>query len=226
MAPLQFPGLMQKSPHRQESGSPGTGSPNRGLNVRHFCVEWSQNGRQRLRCLAAESRRLGPRTGQSSGKPQGRASVLRGCPQCQTQEDPRSEIIALPPHLSGPLLGQCLPAGTDSYIRAGANAQRYAVPPLPPRTPGGKKLCGSAGASACHYDSGHAAGDVREARSYWFHWAESIGGSAIYNGACFWSRPGGRYAARIPSSAGFRRYNLMAGRRHSRKYSNVNGLRF
>ena len=88
------------------------------------------------------------------------------------------------------------------------------------------RLCGSAGASACHYDSGHAAGDVREARSYWFHWAESIGGSAIYNGACFWSRPGGRYAARIPSSAGFRRYNLMAGRRHSRKYSNVNGLRF
>ena len=130
---------MQKSPHRQEFGSPGTGSPNRGLNVRHFCVEWSQNGRQRLRCLAAESRRLGPRTGQSSGKPQGRASVLRGCPQCQTQEDPRSEIIALPPHLSGPLLGQCLPAGTDSYIRAGANAHRYAVPPLSPRPPGGKQ---------------------------------------------------------------------------------------
>ncbi len=66
------------------------------------------------------------------------------------------------------------------------------------------KLCGSAGVSACHYDSGHAAGDVREARSYWFHLAESIGGSAICNGACFWSRPGSRSAAkiRLPSASG------------------------
>jgi hypothetical protein len=204
VAPLQFPGLMQKSPHRQESGSPGTGSPNRGLNVHHFCVEGSQNGRQRHHCLAAESWRLGPKTGQSSCSLQGGLSVPHGRLQCQTQEDPRSEIIALTPHLRGRSLTNAylLPPTSTSeraqmhtgmLCRRCRHARRAA-----------NRLCGSAGASACHYDSGHAAGDVREARSYWFHLAESIGGSAIYNIACFWSRPGSRSAAkiRLPPASG------------------------